>query len=231
MKNIYLGIKHALNVPSLPKKVSDFYNHIYTRIFRFIGGISILLLLTKAFEHIQLQNYFSESICEIINLTIIITATFFIIFTIIINSIKIVYTIYLFIKKPDTFEVRNSPLNIFATQIAKILTCMKIGCLATGSTAAVVAGGITFDTIIEKTGRAPIFIPLMAEGLNLILGKPVSISEINLPEVSSDTQDTLTISTDFNQKAINDALNKYQNLSVTEKNAFWSEVAKEFKNN
>ena len=39
---------------------------------------------------------------------------------------------------------------------------MKIGCIAIGSTAALVAGGVTFDILIEKNGRSPIFIPLMA---------------------------------------------------------------------
>ena len=83
-------------------------------------------------------------------------------FTIVINLIKIIYTIYLLSKKPETFEVRNSPLNMFATQIANILSCIKIGCIATGSAATVVAGGVTFNTVIEKSGRHPIFVPLLA---------------------------------------------------------------------
>ena len=36
-------------------------------------------------------------------------------------------------------------------QVAKILSCIKVGCIATGSTAAIVAGGVTFDTLIEKS--------------------------------------------------------------------------------
>jgi len=35
-----IGLKHSLNVPSLPPKVFKFHNHIFTRIFRVIGGIS-----------------------------------------------------------------------------------------------------------------------------------------------------------------------------------------------
>jgi len=113
------------------------------------------------------------------------------------------------------------------------LSCIKIGCIATGSTAAVVAGGVTFDTLIEKSGRPPIFIPMMAEGLNLILGKPtVSISDVKLPETSTPPMGEETdnsISTDFSSEAIANALNKFNSLSVTEKETFWKEVAKEFK--
>jgi len=75
-------------------------------------------------------------------------------------------------------------LNLFASQLAKLLYCVKVGCVAIGSTAAIVAGEIIFDSLIEKTGRAPIFIPLMAEGLNFILGEPTAISDVKLPEIS-----------------------------------------------
>jgi hypothetical protein len=180
MKNIILGIKHAYNIPSLPPKISYFYNHIFIRIFRFIGGITVLITITKGFDHIQLHNYLNEFLCNIIILTTYLFASIFIFFILCINLIRIFYTIYLIFKKPEIFEIRNSPLNIFATQIAKILSCMKIGCIATGSTAAVVAGGATFDTLIEKSGRSPIFIPMMAEGINLILGKPTNISDVRL---------------------------------------------------
>jgi hypothetical protein len=109
------------------------------------------MVLTKWQDFINIHNYFSDIICNIIILSTNIFATLFISFIIIINLIKIVYTIFLLKKKPEIFEVKNSPLNIFATQVAKILSCIKIGCIATGSTGAVVAGGITFDTLIEKT--------------------------------------------------------------------------------
>jgi len=172
MKDIILGVKLAYNIPSLPQNLNKFYNHIFTRIFRFIGGVTILITVTKGYEHIQLHNYFNELLCNIIIISTYLFSSIFIVFTIIIGLIKIYYTIYLLIKKPEIFEIKNSPLNLFATQIAQILHCIKIGCIATGSTAAIVAGGVTFDTLIEKSGRPPIFIPMMADGLNLILGKP-----------------------------------------------------------
>ena len=61
----------------------------------------------------------------------------------------------------------------------------------------------------------------MAEGLNLILGKPTSIPDVKLPEISNPG------TTDFSQDSIGDALNKYHNLSITEKDSIWEEVNKE----
>jgi hypothetical protein len=163
MKDIISGIKHAWSIPSLPKKVSDFNSHIFTRIFRFLGGVAVLITVTKGYDYIQLHNYFNDISCDIISISTYLYASIFIVFTLIINLIKIIYTLFLLLKKPQTFEVKNSPLNLFATQIANILSCIKIGCIATGSTAAVVAGGVTFDTLLEKSGRLPIFVPMMAD--------------------------------------------------------------------
>lgn len=225
MKNILLGIKHAYNIPTLPKKINIFYEHIFTRIFRFLGGASVLITLIKVVEYINLQNYFNEIVSDIITFSITLLASVFIVFHIVINIIKIIYGIYLLKNKPEIFEIRNSPLNLFATQLAKVLYCVKVGCVATGSTAAVVAGGITFDTLIEKTGRSPIFVPLMVEGINLILGESTALN-ITLPEVSENID-----TTDFNPDSISDALNSYKNLSLTEKETFCKEVSKEFKKN
>ncbi len=69
--------------------------------------------------------------------------------------------------------------------MAKILSCIKIGCIATGSTAAVVAGGITFDTLIEKTGIAAqvqylfhLWLVTTLLGVNLLFGCEATCSYI-----------------------------------------------------
>jgi hypothetical protein len=109
MKNFILGAKLAWNIPSLPKKVSDFYSHIFTRMFRIIGGVTVLITIRKGYDYIQFHNYFNELLCNIITTSIYLFASIFIIFTVIINLIKIYYTIFLLLKKPEIFEIRNSP--------------------------------------------------------------------------------------------------------------------------
>lgn len=108
------------------KKVDNFYNHIFTRIFRFLGGLSVLITLTKGFTYINLYLRSYPFISEILTFSIIILASIFIVYYLIINIIKINYSIYLLRKKPENFEVRNSPLNVFATYIAKVLYCVKL---------------------------------------------------------------------------------------------------------
>ena len=100
--------------------INKFYEHIFTRIFRFLGGASVLIILIKAFEYIDLQTYFNEIVSDIITYSIFLLASVFIFF----HITKIIYSIYLLRKKPEMFEIRNSPLNLFASQIAKLLYCV-----------------------------------------------------------------------------------------------------------
>jgi hypothetical protein len=95
MESIILGIKHAWSIPSLPQNFSDFYSHIFTRIFRFIGGVTVLITVTKGYDYIQLHIYFNELFCKIITISTYLYASIFINFTVIINLIKIFYTIFL----------------------------------------------------------------------------------------------------------------------------------------
>jgi len=46
---VYLGFIKANSIPTLPAKVEQFYSHIFVRIFRVIGGLSCLLVLTKIY--------------------------------------------------------------------------------------------------------------------------------------------------------------------------------------
>lgn len=46
LNRIIIGFKYAWDIPSLPNNVLHFHNHIFTRIFRVIGGISIVACLS-----------------------------------------------------------------------------------------------------------------------------------------------------------------------------------------
>ena len=45
----YRGIKKGLEVPTLPDNIYKAYNHIFVRIFRVIGGICLLLVLSQKY--------------------------------------------------------------------------------------------------------------------------------------------------------------------------------------
>ena len=133
MKNfineIKLGLIKSNSIPTLPSKVENFHTHIFTRIFRFIGGICVILNLTKYYT------LFPSFLPQII----LIISIFHISYFMIILFIKIIFMSYNLIYKKELFEVRNSPLHLFATKIGKTLYCLKVGCYVSGATVGFIA--------------------------------------------------------------------------------------------
>lgn len=117
INSILLGIQKGYNIPSLPNSITLFYNNIFIRIFRFIGGISVLTVLFK--KHLIFPEYLQNILLIIALLQI---SLFFII-----TLIRIVYGLNKLINHPNEFEVRNSPLNLLATHIGKLVYCAKVG--------------------------------------------------------------------------------------------------------
>lgn len=95
--NLYLAFKKVNSIPTLPKKVDNYMNHIFVRIGRVIGGICFLLILSK--------NY--TSLPPVFHKIVLTLGLLHAIHMIIIMSIKLVYSIYIFKYKPELFEVRN----------------------------------------------------------------------------------------------------------------------------
>jgi hypothetical protein len=121
--------------------------HPLIRIFRVIGGISVLSILTKQIEKFNIYALY---------IAVFISVIFCIyMFYISYNRIKhVLYTL-----KTDKLEVRNSPLDHFASYAAKLLYCVKGVCeagAALGFALGVMAG---FDRILEypEGGRDPVF--------------------------------------------------------------------------
>ena len=109
----------AYSVPMLPKKIEYIYSNIYVRILRFIGGVCLLLVLTN--KYLLLPIYLHK--------IIIVVGAIQSIQILIIFIIKIIYGLYTLMYKSKDFEVRNSPLNHYATHLARILYCAKWGVL------------------------------------------------------------------------------------------------------
>ena len=108
--SIKLGIKKGLEIPTLPLKIRKFYDHILIRVFRFIGGVCLVLNLTKlylTFPEILRYFFLGMSVVQITQILVILL-------------IKIIYSSYKLIYKPEEFEVRNSPLNLLATHLSKM---------------------------------------------------------------------------------------------------------------
>jgi len=156
-KDILIGIKHGVKLPSLPKSVSIFHNHPLTRIFRVLGGLSILLVLSGS-QMIKESIFFYP---------IFILAFFQFIYIIIINLIKFFYIVYLW--KNNKFQVRNSPLNRIASFSASLIGCIKGTCVLGLSGGTALGMGLGIDELLLNHGREPIFRNVLGKGLDQAL--------------------------------------------------------------
>ena len=105
MTRIFTGIKVGWNAPMLPPKVLSFHNHYFTRIFRVIGGISVITFLSKKYLlFIYPFNY-----------VVLLFALLHFMYIATISIIKLFYGIK--VLKSDKLEVRNSPIDKLAKKI------------------------------------------------------------------------------------------------------------------
>jgi hypothetical protein len=211
--SIYLGFIRAYNIPTLPAKVELIYSHIFVRILRFIGGLSFLLVVTKihlilpAFLHLFLSIIASLQITQII----------------IILIIKIFYGLYTIIYKKEKFEIRNSPLNRYASLISQALYCIKVGCAVTGAGASFIAGGAAYDSVLEESGRNPVFVPFMAKTYNSVFGEgPNNKVKAYIEKTGSDET-----ANSNNLESVTEVLKKYNQMSPEGQAEFMLEIKKE----
>lgn len=160
LQRFLYGIKLGIKLSLLPKSVENFHNYPLVRIFRVIGGISIILFLYSPEWIGNLENSYIYWI-------IFILAMLHFLYILIISSIKICYLIYLW--KNKKLEVRNSPLDQIASLSIKLAACIKGACVAGGASATVLGLGFGADKLLEEAGYPPFFKKAMGNQLGKIL--------------------------------------------------------------
>jgi len=162
-QRISKGIQKSWSVPTLPAHIINFHNHPITRIFRIIGGLSILITLGRITLTIDIPNY------------ILYTSNFIsILFFIYMLVISILRLIYVFkVLKTDELDVRNSPLDRLASLTARVLFCAKGLCYAGAGTVSAIGSGLALDAALVSTGHDPIFSPVFVSFLKTILPEGV----------------------------------------------------------
>lgn len=180
----YKGLVKGNNVPLLPSKVSLFYSNIFIRILRVIGGFCFILLMSSKYK------LFPDNI----QIIIIILGNLQIWQVIFIFLFKSVYGIYILKYKPELFEVRNSPLSVFATQLAKAIYCAKIGCGTIIGAGGLMSAGLTYDQTQVKLGNNEVFMPSVKR-LCIKYGIPVDEATIIVnKEIEQNTTVSPTLS-------------------------------------
>ena len=115
--SIYLGLKKGIQMETLPKNVRNVLDIPIIRIFRVIGGLSVLMFLLIRYDVISIELSFT------VYILLSFMALLQLIQIVIISIIKFVYGLNKLIKHRKDFEVRNSPLNRLATVTANLVYC------------------------------------------------------------------------------------------------------------
>ena len=142
-KRITKGIQKGWVVPTLPLSIANFHNHPITRIFRIIGGLSILITLGRISLNInEIPNY------------ILYTSNFIsILFFIYMFAFSIFRLIHVFkVLRTDELDVKNSPLDRLASLTARVIFCAKGLCYVGAGTGSAVGSGVTLNAALVNSG-------------------------------------------------------------------------------
>ena len=147
----------AYSIPTLPDNILKIQSYPIIRILRFLGGFSLLMILSKSY--LNYHYYFLY---------------FFYVFALIFTIYHFIITFYrlkhmLSVFNSDKFDIRNSPLDKFATLGAKALWCLKGACETAQPIGFTLGLMISTDTVLKEANREPIFTPFLAGMLNQIL--------------------------------------------------------------
>ena len=153
------GVKQGFKLSLLPEPVNKFHNHPLTRIFRVLGGISFILLISKVYISI------SSSLLLIIFPLAVLQLTYILI----ISVIKFIYYIYLL--KTGKLVVKNSPIDRLATIGLNLVACVKGTCQYGIYGGAALGLGLSIDEILMNNGREPIFRNSLGNKLDNVLNK------------------------------------------------------------
>lgn len=153
-----IGLKVGWNIPMLPEKVANLHNHPFIRIFRVIGGISIITVLSNRHLLLFLPLKF----------IVLFLALFHFIYIFFISVVKLWYGFK--VLRSDKLDVKNSPFDHFATLTSKLLFCWKYGCQAGSAGLGLVGTSFLIDSMLEAGDHKKVFTPLIGKGVKFVVG-------------------------------------------------------------
>ena len=149
--NLKKGAILAYKTPTLPQNILNFTMHPLIRILRVLGGISILFLVSNRVlifpNHLQ---FYILIICFIF-------ANIFAIYHCYLTYHRVKHIRFLI--KSGALEIRNSPLDRFATLATKLLTCTKGVCDTAVPVGTLMTLMLGYDSLLEHKGQEPLFKP------------------------------------------------------------------------
>lgn len=165
--NIFkLVIIKVWKTPTLPEHIIKFNNKIIIRIFRVVGGITLVLTLSQ--KLFTLNEY-------LIYLGLVINFLFFVYHSVL-NYFRIKHILYLM--KSEELDIKNSPVNRIASIFTRGIVCLKGACEGGIYVGTVLGTGIAYDWALESAGKDKVFSPLVGNFIRQISGSPLSEEQI-----------------------------------------------------
>lgn len=223
IKSLVKGIKKGWVTPTLPDYITKFHNKAIVRVFRFLGGLSVIITLGKVNFSFNVPIY-------IFYISFVITILFFV-YMLSINIIRLIHIIK--ILRSDELDIRNSPLDRIASLTARILLCGKGLCVGGAVGGSVVGAGLALDNSLINTGNKPIFSPQFVGLLKKILPEGVIKSKSPNSSITSIEIGSIISKLDSNQldqiglKDVKNDIVKAKSLSLSEKNELENLISQE----
>lgn len=157
-KRLVVGFRKGWNTPNVPAHIITLQQNPLIRILRVLGGLSIILIISKRLELLGNGLLYTIALYICISISLI-----FVLYLMYVNYYKI-KTILKILKSED-LDVRNSPLDRLASFGARLIFCVKGFCeVATpiGISYGAMAG---IDELRKLQGLEPIFLPFISDML------------------------------------------------------------------
>nr|YP_009348148.1 hypothetical protein [Hericium coralloides]APX41101.1 hypothetical protein [Hericium coralloides] len=146
---IWSAIKFTWNLDSVPPHISKLDNNIYIKIFKFIGGICMFVIISGLGLKLERILFYIIFFISILYILYRLIYTFYVIKQYIYNLCS------------GKFSVRNSPLDSFSTIIRITLNGIKSMSKVTVGTGMGYALCHELDELLEKEGKETYFVPGM----------------------------------------------------------------------
>jgi hypothetical protein len=156
LSRFFIGAKKGIGTPTLPNHIIMINNNPIARIFRVMGGISILLILTHKLDYLGdgLLYFSALALCTAL-------AWLFCLYLLFLTHHRFKHMLK--VLKSDQLDVRNSPLDRFASITARIILCSKGLCETAAPVGVVFGGMVGIDELRKAKGLEPFFLPKLAD--------------------------------------------------------------------
>jgi hypothetical protein len=142
----------------------EFQKKPLIRLFRIIGGLSLLTILGRGYISFE-STFFGLGLFYLSYFF----AVLFFFYHIYISYHRFKYTKYLL--KSGALDYRNSPLDKYITMLGRVLVCAKSTCDAATSFGVGLGLMLGADQALRDVGKEAFFGPILGNGLNKILPK------------------------------------------------------------